>query len=271
MPHSLPPKRHSPSHIAPKGPHISPGQGQSEPREPDRRPGKTIPTHRPAARGLLPTRPTRPEGDPIPRNLVSYQRPVAGQGHKSMVRHREASPSAVAPGGYHLTSGPSVFNGLKWRASYAGCTSLGGAGTFGFRSIERATATLGSRIAVQSLWVGRRYQRRSEDDQAHHKTSAARTLSNNPIARLPPPANRNAMTVGRLFEQLLFRCVPMKRLSGPPHPDRDRQFRYIQRQKRRFAKNCRPSVDTKNTIGNFKNGGRLWREEADAVSVRPGV
>ena len=64
------------------------------------------------------------------------------------------------------------------------------------------------------------------------------------------------MTVGRLLRKLGYSLrANVKRLSGPPHPDRDRQFRYIQRQKRRFAKKGLPtiSVDTKNTelIGNF--------------------
>ena len=80
------------------------------------------------------------------------------------------------------------------------------------------------------------------------------------------------VTVGRLLRKLGYSLrANVKRLSGPPHPDRDRQFRYIQRQKRRFAKQGLPaiSVDTKNTelIGNFKNDGRLWRDEADEVSA----
>ena len=80
------------------------------------------------------------------------------------------------------------------------------------------------------------------------------------------------MTIGRLLRKLGYSLrANVKRLSGPPHPDRDRQFRYIQRQKRRFTRENLPaiSVDTKNTelIGNFKNDGRLWRQEADEVSV----
>lgn len=63
----------------------------------------------------------------------------------------------------------------------------------------------------------------------------------------------------------------MKRLSGPAHPDRDQQFRHIQRLKRRFLRESLPviSVDTKNTelIGNFKNKGRLWCQKPDEVSV----
>jgi len=79
-------------------------------------------------------------------------------------------------------------------------------------------------------------------------------------------------TVGRLLREMKFSLrANVKRLSGPPHPDRDRQFRYIQRQKRRFLAADRPviSVDTKNTelIGNFKNQGRLWRQKPDEVSA----
>jgi hypothetical protein len=58
------------------------------------------------------------------------------------------------------------------------------------------------------------------------------------------------MTIGRLLRKLGYSLrANVKRLSGPPHPDRDRQFRYIQRQKRRFTRENLPaiSVDTKNT------------------------
>lgn len=80
------------------------------------------------------------------------------------------------------------------------------------------------------------------------------------------------MTVRRLLKGLGYSLrANVKRLSGPPHPDRDRQFRYIQRQKRKFRKAGQPvvSVDTKNTelIGNFKNQGTLWRQEVDEVSA----
>ena len=80
------------------------------------------------------------------------------------------------------------------------------------------------------------------------------------------------MTVRRLLKAMGFSLrANVKRLSGPPHPDRDIQFRYIQRQKRKFLKAGQPviSVDTKNTelIGNFKNSGVLWRQRADEVSV----
>ena len=56
-----------------------------------------------------------------------------------------------------------------------------------------------------------------------------------------------------------------KRLSPRHDPQRDRQFRYITRIRRKFEKANLPriSVDTKKTelIGTFKNAGRTWRRE----------
>jgi hypothetical protein len=63
----------------------------------------------------------------------------------------------------------------------------------------------------------------------------------------------------------------VKRLSGPPHPDREQQFQYIQAQRAAFLGAGLPviSIDTKKKelIGNFENGGRTWCLEADAVNV----
>ena len=65
----------------------------------------------------------------------------------------------------------------------------------------------------------------------------------------------------------------VKRLSGPPHPDRNRQFKLIRRETSRFKNAGWPaiSIDAKNKelIGNFANAGQKWeaegkREEVDA-------
>jgi hypothetical protein len=79
-------------------------------------------------------------------------------------------------------------------------------------------------------------------------------------------------TVRRLLRKLEFSLrANRKRFTGPPHPDRDRQFRYIARQKRRFLEAGWPviSVDTKKKelIGNFKNAGRSWCREAEEVNA----
>jgi len=56
-----------------------------------------------------------------------------------------------------------------------------------------------------------------------------------------------------------------KRLSPRQDAQRDQQFRYIARQRRKFAKAKLPiiSVDTKKKelIGAFKNPGRTWRRQ----------
>jgi len=63
----------------------------------------------------------------------------------------------------------------------------------------------------------------------------------------------------------------VKRLSGPPHPDRERQFQYIQQQRRIFVESGCPilSVDAKKKelIGDFKNPGRRWVRHPDEVNT----
>jgi hypothetical protein len=63
----------------------------------------------------------------------------------------------------------------------------------------------------------------------------------------------------------------VKRFTGPPHPDRDRQFAYIEAQKTKFLAAGLPviSVDTKKKelIGDFKNDGRTWRRRPDEVNA----
>lgn len=78
------------------------------------------------------------------------------------------------------------------------------------------------------------------------------------------------VTVGRLLKKLKFSLkTNVKRLTGPPHPDRDRQFRWIKKLRSLFVRAGAPviSVDTKNSvlIGNFKNRGTRYCQKADVV------
>jgi len=63
-----------------------------------------------------------------------------------------------------------------------------------------------------------------------------------------------------------------KSREGTNHPDRDAQFRYLQRQVRRFQAAAQPviSVDTKKKelVGDFKNAGKQWRPKASPEPVR---
>jgi hypothetical protein len=79
-------------------------------------------------------------------------------------------------------------------------------------------------------------------------------------------------TVRRLVLKLGYSLkANRKRCTGPPHPDRDRQFRYIARLKKRFFRAGWPvlSVDTKKKelVGNFKNAGRSWCAQAEEVNA----
>jgi hypothetical protein len=79
-------------------------------------------------------------------------------------------------------------------------------------------------------------------------------------------------TVQRLLKKMGFSLrVNVKRFTGPPHPDRDKQFCHLQQKRKQFQKSGNPiiSVDTKKKelIGNFQNKGRCWSEQADEVNV----
>ena len=80
------------------------------------------------------------------------------------------------------------------------------------------------------------------------------------------------MTVRRLLKQQEYRLTSnVKRLTGPPHPDRDKQFQYIQTQIEKFLKADLPVISAdskkKELIGNFKNPGRSWCKQSESVNA----
>ncbi|HKB01306.1 MAG TPA: ISAzo13 family transposase [Gemmataceae bacterium] len=79
-------------------------------------------------------------------------------------------------------------------------------------------------------------------------------------------------TVANLLRDLDYHLyVNVKRFTGPHHPDRDRQFRYLQAMIEEFRAEGLPvlSVDAKKKelIGDFANAGAAWRREADEVNA----
>jgi len=74
---------------------------------------------------------------------------------------------------------------------------------------------------------------------------------------------------GLLKKQKIRPKANRKRLTPKDHPDRDKQFQYIQQQRQYFQALGWPiiSVDTKNKelIGAFKNAGQSWSLEATDV------
>ena len=81
------------------------------------------------------------------------------------------------------------------------------------------------------------------------------------LRRLGIAVSRN--TVGRLLRQMKY-CLRTNRktISAGSTSDRDRQFRYLCRQRSQFERRGDPvlSVDAKKRelIGNFKNPGAKW-------------
>jgi hypothetical protein len=65
----------------------------------------------------------------------------------------------------------------------------------------------------------------------------------------------------------------VKTREGPPHPDQDAQFRYLNRQVKSFRRTGNPviSIDTKKKelVGAFKNGGRRWMPKGTPDQVSP--
>jgi hypothetical protein len=95
------------------------------------------------------------------------------------------------------------------------------------------------------------------------------------LRQLSRALRRKGLQVGRntvrrlLKEQGYALHANRKRLTNEQHPDRDRQMRYIARQRHAFQKAGKPalSVDAKKRelVGNFKTAGRTWRQQALAV------
>jgi hypothetical protein len=96
-----------------------------------------------------------------------------------------------------------------------------------------------------------------------------RTLSAE-LAGMDHPASPT--TVAGLLRDLDYNLhVNVKRFTGPPHPDRNRQFEYIQGLIAWYRAEGWPilSVDSKKKelIGNFKNDGATWCQSGSEVNV----
>lgn len=92
-------------------------------------------------------------------------------------------------------------------------------------------------------------------------------------AKLQEKAHQVSLPViSRLLKQQDYRLrVNHKSVEGTSPPERDTQFVYLQQQRDAFQAAGQPvlSVDTKKKelVGNFKNAGRLWCQEAPQVNV----
>jgi DDE family transposase len=82
----------------------------------------------------------------------------------------------------------------------------------------------------------------------------------------------SSVTVGRCLEEMGYTLqANVKTREGSQHPNRDAQFRYLNRQVKAFRRAGDPviSVDTKKKelVGAFKNAGRRWLPQGKADRV----
>jgi hypothetical protein len=80
------------------------------------------------------------------------------------------------------------------------------------------------------------------------------------------------VTVARCLAEMGYTLqANVKTREGPQHPDREAQFRYLNRQVKSFRRTGDPviSVDTKKKelVGAFKNGGRTWMPRGKPAEV----
>src|SRR5207302_10630783 len=80
-------------------------------------------------------------------------------------------------------------------------------------------------------------------------------------------------TVNRLLHDLGYSLQSnRKTIEGKGHPDRDAQFRFINRRAKAFQRQGQPvvSVDTKKKelVGQYLNGGREWQPKLKREKVK---
>lgn len=78
--------------------------------------------------------------------------------------------------------------------------------------------------------------------------------------------------ISRLLKKHNYRLrANVKRLTGGQHPDRDRQFKYIYKQRTVHQAAGHPVISAdakkKELVGNFKNPGQIWCQEPELVNV----
>jgi Rhodopirellula transposase DDE domain len=163
-----------------------------------------------------------------------------------------------------ITQGVKDLGGKKLRSAAAGRIRKPGGGR---KKVEVVDAGLLRRLKliVEETTAG--------DPMSPLKwtSKSTRTIAEE-LTRTGHPVSN--VTVGRCLEEMGYTLqADVKTREGPQKPNRDAQFRYLNRQVKMFRRSADPviSVDTKKKelVGAFKNGGRRWlpKGEADQVLV----
>jgi Rhodopirellula transposase DDE domain len=162
-----------------------------------------------------------------------------------------------------ITSGLTELRGGKrLRAAGAGRVRAPGGGR---KKVEEADPSLRRRLKaiVEETTAG--------DPMSPLKwtSKSTRTIAEDLERDGHPVSN---VTVARCLAEMGYTLqANVKTREGPQHPDRDAQFRYLNRQVKSFRRTGDPviSVDTKKKelVGAFKNGGRRWMPQGKADEV----
>ena len=164
-----------------------------------------------------------------------------------------------------ISSGLSELRGGKrLREAGAGRVRAPGGGR---KKVEEADPALQGRLKaiVEEMTAG--------DPMSPLKwtSKSTRTIAEDLTRGGHPVSN---VTVARCLAEMGYTLqANVKTREGPQHPDRDAQFRYLNRQVKSFRRTGDPviSVDSKKKelVGAFKNGGRRWMPQGkpDEVSV----
>jgi hypothetical protein len=171
------------------------------------------------------------------------------------------------------------LTGMSRPAIYRGITELRGKREWE-RSPDRSRIRRAGggrkRVTVADPEVPRLLQRILEETTAGDPMSllkwtgkSTRTMAAE-LTRQGHPVS--AMTVCRCLWEMDYSLQGnVKSIEGKQHPDRDAQFRYINRQAQAFRRSGDPviSVDTKKKeqIGAFRNAGRTWRRPGQGLRV----
>jgi hypothetical protein len=128
-------------------------------------------------------------------------------------------------------------------------------------------------VEKKTLGIGKRLERLVEDETGGEPSGGKRFVRSSLRSLAERLGRGSPTTVGRLMRQLGFSPrVNVKRFTGLPHPDREKQFQYLRRQRRKFQQAGCPTISVdakkKELVGNFHNGGRKWsRGAAEEVNA----
>lgn len=155
-----------------------------------------------------------------------------------------------------------LASGRKLEASGGGRIRQGGAGR---KKVEQGDEQLREELAriLEETTAGDpmnalRWTNQSTQSMAEELTRRGHPVSDKTVARC-------------LREMEYSLQLNRKTKEGPQHPNRDAQFRYINRQEAMFRASGDPviSVDTKKKelVGAFQNKGRTWRRQGQPYKV----